>query len=250
MIDIDAFRSISYGLYLVSSRAEEESAGCTVNTFAQVTSDPLQVSVAVNKENHTASIIERSGAYTAVSLAQSASMELIGKFGFFCSRDVDKFEPFSVRTDGFGCPYVAEQAVARFSVKVTDSVDLGTHTLFIGVVVEAEILSDEEPMTYAYYHAVKGGKTPPKASSFIADRVGDAAAGRVDANDGSGSTASQGDGAGSFSAVDASTAKREGVRYGWRCTVCGHVEEVDELPDDFTCPICGVGKEMFERIEL
>lgn len=249
MIDIDAFRSISYGLYLVSSRAEGESAGCTVNTFAQVTSDPLQVSVAVNKENHTASIIERSGAYTAVSLAQSASMELIGKFGFFCSRDVDKFEPFSVRTDGFGCPYVAEQAVARFSVKVTDSVDLGTHMLFIGTVVEAEVLSDEEPMTYAYYHAVKGGKTPPKASSFIADRVGGAAVEGDGASGGSASAALQGDGAGSFSTADAST-KRAGVRYGWRCTVCGHVEEVDELPDDFTCPICGVGKEMFERIEL
>lgn len=31
------------------------------------------------------------------------------------------------------------------------------------------------------------------------------------------------------------------------CTVCGHVEEVkgDELPDDYICPLCGVGKDLF-----
>ena len=39
-------------------------------------------------------------------------------------------------------------------------------------------------------------------------------------------------------------------KYGWRCTVCGHIEYVDELPDDFVCPVCGVGKDMFERVEL
>lgn len=231
MIDVNAFRSISYGLYLIASHGDGGRAGCTVNTFTQVTSDPLQVSVAVNKDNHTASIIEQAGRYTAVSLSQDASMDLIGKFGFFCSRDVDKFEPFAVETDASGCPYIAEQAVARFSVEVTDSVDLGTHMLFIGTVVEAERLSDDEPMTYAYYHAVKGGKTPPKASSFIADRIEDAvppsAFGDADAHE------------------DAPK-----IRYGWRCTICGHVEEVDELPDGFSCPICGVGKELFEKIEL
>lgn len=39
-------------------------------------------------------------------------------------------------------------------------------------------------------------------------------------------------------------------QYGWRCKVCGHIERVDELPDDFVCQLCGVGKEQFERIEL
>ena len=217
MIDVTAFRSISYGLYLIASQADGLMSGCTVNTFAQVTSDPLQVSVTVNKENCTASVIQQSGTYTAVCLSQNASMDLIGKFGFFCSRDVDKFGPFAVERDELGNPYVAEQAVARFTVKVTGSLDLGTHILFVGTVVEAETISDDEPMTYAYYHMVKGGKTPPRASSFVADREEAAA----------------------------ST-----IRYGWRCTICGHIEEVDELPDDFVCPICGVGKEMFERIEL
>ncbi|WP_139653502.1 flavin reductase [Raoultibacter phocaeensis] len=216
MLDTNAFRSISYGLYLVSSYVDGKAAGCTVNTFAQVTSDPLQVSVAINKENHTASVICEAGMYTAVSLSQNASMELIGRFGFFCSRDVDKFESYSVQADGYGFPYIAEQTVARFTVQVSDSIDLGTHLLFIGTVIEAEILSDDKPMTYAYYHSVKGGKTPPKASSYLGETA------------------------------EAS----ETPRIAWRCTVCGHIEEVDELPEDFICPVCGVGRELFERIEL
>ncbi|MBR3383624.1 MAG: rubredoxin [Atopobiaceae bacterium] len=37
----------------------------------------------------------------------------------------------------------------------------------------------------------------------------------------------------------------------FRCVVCGHIEEtpLEELPEDFTCPICGVGRDMFEKID-
>ncbi|MEG0324409.1 MAG: flavin reductase [Raoultibacter sp.] len=223
---------MTYGLYLVSSRTEEQAAGCTVNTFGQVASNPPQVSVSINKENHTAKVIQETKMYTAVSLTESASMDLIGKFGFFCSCDVDKFEPFAVETDALGLPYVAEQANARFTVKVTDSVDLGTHILFIGTVVESEVLSREEPMTYAYYHTVKGGKTPPKAVSYVADETPST----------------------SVASATAAQAFQQGEepqgRVAWRCTICGHIEEVDELPEDFTCPLCGVGKELFERLVL
>lgn len=39
-------------------------------------------------------------------------------------------------------------------------------------------------------------------------------------------------------------------RYRWRCTRCGYTVDADELPEDFICPICGAGREEFERIEL
>lgn len=35
---------------------------------------------------------------------------------------------------------------------------------------------------------------------------------------------------------------------GWVCTVCGHVYEGDELPEDYICPICKHGKEDFTRL--
>ena len=32
----------------------------------------------------------------------------------------------------------------------------------------------------------------------------------------------------------------------WICTMCGYIYYGDEIPDDFKCPICGVGKEYFK----
>ena len=67
-----------------------------------------------------------------------------------------------------GSPYSPEHACALLACQLVDTVDVGTHLLFIGDVVDAQKLSDEEPLTYAYYHAVLKGKTPPKASSYQA----------------------------------------------------------------------------------
>lgn len=206
MIDLKAFFHMSYGLYLISSRDGDTVAGCTVNTLAQVTAEPVRMTVAVNKDNYTAEVIRRSGLFTGVALAQSATMELIGAFGFHSSRDYDKFGPFRTAEDENGVPYVAEQTVARFSCKVIDQVDLGTHILFVGEVLSAERLGDGEPMTYAYYHKVKNGVTPPKASTYQPEA---------------------------------------GAKKGFRCTVCGYILEADTLPADFICPICKQGADKF-----
>ena len=228
MIDQTAFFSLSYGLYVISSKDADRAAGCVANTFQQVTSSPMQVSVALNKENATTGVIRAAGRFSATCLAQDAPMELIGTFGFHCSTDVDKFAACETALDAAGVPYVAEQCVARFSVRVVQAVNLGTHILYIGEVEEAAKVCAGDPMTYAYYHQVKGGKTPPKASSYLPDAP-DAAPAVPAAQDGG----------------DAPK-----PRYAWRCTVCGHIEYGDELPDDFACPVCSVGPDMFERVEL
>lgn len=223
-MDKSAFHSLTYGMYVVSSLRDGKPVGCVANTFAQVTSSPAQASIALSKDNFTTQGIRETGAFEVVVLSQAASMELIGAFGFHSSADTDKFTGFEAETSKQGVPYVTEGGCSRFSVKVSQEVDLGSHVLFIGEVVDAETLSKEEPMTYAYYHQVKGGKTPPKAPSF---------------NEGDGGDA---------------TAKAEdpaaGRTFAWQCTICGHIEYVDELPEDFVCPICGVGRDLFERIEL
>ena len=155
MIDQTAFFSLSYGLYIVGATDGERRAACVANTFQQVTSSPLQVSVALNKENATTDVILDSGRFTVSCLAQDATMELIGTFGFRCSTDLDKFASCETGVDAAGVPFVAEQCVARFSVRVVQAVNLGTHILYIGEVEEAEKLCAGDPMTYAYYHLVR-----------------------------------------------------------------------------------------------
>lgn len=226
MIDKTAFYRLSYGLYIITTEADGVAAGCVCNTFQQVTSDPLQVSVALNKGNATTDAISSAGRFAVSVLSQDATMELIGMFGFRSSTDVDKFAGFDVARDEAGVPYVAEQAVARFSAHVVAELDLGSHILFVAEVDEAEPLAAGDPMTYAYYHAVKGGKTPPKASSYL----GDAEPAAQPASD--------------------AGAEPGKARVAWRCTICGHIEYVDELPEDFECPVCGMGREVFEKIEV
>ena len=165
-MDLSAFFKMSYGLYVVSAEADGQRAGCVINTAVQVTSQPPRVSVAVNKENVTAGVIEAAGAFTVTAIDKTADMPYIGNFGFRSSDTYDKFEKYGCEASAVGSPYSPEHVCALLACRLVDTVDVGTHLLFIGEVVDAQVLSDEEPLTYSYYHAVLKGKTPPKASSY------------------------------------------------------------------------------------
>lgn len=258
MIDSSAFHSLSYGLYVIGTTGADGDAGCIANTFQQVTSSPFQVSVALNNDNVTTGRVLESGRFTAACLSEEASMELIGRFGFHTSADTDKFDGVAHEKDAAGVPYVTESSCAWFSARVVNSMNLGTHTMIVGEVEEAGTLDSDAPMTYAYYHMVKGGKTPPKASSFI---PGDADASPAPSDAAQAISAEAGAAAArtvehASAAVEAEAAcegaAAGGATTGWRCKVCGYIVPgyPDGLPADFTCPCCGVGPEMFEPVEL
>ena len=210
-MDLQSFFKMSYGLYVVSSKADGKLGGCIVNTLSQVTAEPVRLSVAINKENYTTELIRKSGCFTGAVLGKDAPLSLIGQFGFHSGREIAKFDNVSYKEDAQGCPYPTDHMVAYYSCKVEQEVDLGTHVLFVGQALEAEALSAEEPMTYAYYHTVKKGTTPKNAPSYKGD-----------------------------------AALAENAGESWRCTVCGYIHE-GPLPDGFVCPICGVGPESFEK---
>lgn len=253
MIDNKAFHTLSYGLYVISAKdGNGKDVGCIVNTFAQVASNPPMVSVSLNKENTTTRAILETKQFNASVLSERATMELIGCFGFKSSYEIDKYAEVEHRICGRGIPYVTQDCVARFSVDVVESMEAATHIVFIGNVIESEVLSDEAPMTYAYYHSVLRGKTPPKAASYDAeDVVPDAVVASpavVAASEVAQAAAEVA--AGTAEAADAVTdAVASGMpRVGWQCTMCGYIVEMEELPEDFHCPICGMGREFFERI--
>lgn len=236
-MDTSAFFTLNYGVYIISSKdAKGNYAGCIANTFQQVTSKPLQVSVVLNKDNCTTQYILETRKFTASVLTESATMEQIGTFGFHSSKDTNKFEATPFKTNEYDIPAVTHNTAAIFYVNVENTVDVGSHIIFIGQVEDAEVVSNDKPMTYAYYHNVLKGKTPPKASSYHDDASAEVISA---ANTNNSDSSSQ-------SNLNESAKKR----IGWRCTLCGYIVEADELPPDFTCPICGVTRDMFERIEL
>ena len=162
-MDEKALYKITYGMYVLTAQADGQSSGCVVNTLQQVTAEPVRLAVTVNKENLTCELMEKSGHFAAVALDQRTDMMLIGRFGFRSGRDFAKFEGIEA-----GMPYPLQAVCAHYSCKIEQTLDLGTHMMFVGVAEESEILSEEEPLTYSYYRNVIKGKTPKSAPSYQA----------------------------------------------------------------------------------
>jgi flavin reductase (DIM6/NTAB) family NADH-FMN oxidoreductase RutF len=167
-MDRRAFYKIGYGIYIVASGKEGKYGGQIANTVFQVTSEPATVAVSINKQNYTHGLIVASGNFTVSVLEEATPMTLIGRFGFKSGGDTDKFADTQVKTGITGIPVVTENATASFEAEVIGSMDCGSHTIFLGRVIESEVLSDAEPMTYAYYQKVKGGKAPKNAPTYQA----------------------------------------------------------------------------------
>ncbi len=153
-MDNNAFFKIGYGLYIVTAHDSGKDNGCIVNAVMQVTNTPNRLSFAINKQNLTTEMISRTKAFNLSVLCHGATFEQFKRFGFQSGRDVNKFEtyPFVKRTEN-GVLYVTEHTNAYFSGVVTETIDLGTHLLFIADVTEAEILSDKPTVTYDFYQA-------------------------------------------------------------------------------------------------
>ena len=148
-----ALFSIGYGVYALSANNDGDDNACIVNTVQQVTSSPLQITVAINKANRTHDMIKASGKFNVSVLTQSTPFSVIERFGFQSGKTADKFIGFdSAKRSANGVLYLSEYSNAFLSGSVTSIIDLGTHTLFIAEVTEAEVLSSDETLTYSYYH--------------------------------------------------------------------------------------------------
>lgn len=148
----EAMYKLTYGLFVLTTKSGGKDNGCIINTAIQAASAPNQMSIAVNKANHTHDMIRESGVFNVSVISQDADFELFKRFGFRSGRDVDKFEGFDgAATAPNGIPYIKEGTNAWFSVKVDREVDLGSHTMFIGEIADAEVLSETPSVTYVYY---------------------------------------------------------------------------------------------------
>ena len=151
-MDPRAMFSVSYGLYVLTAREDGRDNGCIINTLVQVTSTPNRVSITVNKQNHTHDMILRTGLFNVSMLSTEAPFAVFRHFGFQSGRDVDKFSGQPPRAAN-GLAYVMGVTNAYLSCSVFQTIDLGTHTMFLADVTGGEVLSSEPSMTYAYYHA-------------------------------------------------------------------------------------------------
>ena len=223
-----ALHKISYGLYIVTSGQDGKFNGQIANSMFQVTSDPATVAISINKQNYTHEFIKLSRKFVVSILSETTPMTFIGNFGFKSGRDFNKLQNVKIKTGTTKVPIVLENTVSYIEVELEKELDCGTHTIFVGKIVDCDVVNDAEPMTYAYYQNVKGGKSPKTAPTYVKN--------------------------------EASAASHASASYV--CSVCGYVyDEVkgdpdngiapgtkfEDLPQTWTCPVCGADKSKFEK---
>jgi len=232
-VDLAALNVLTYGLYVLTARDGDQRNGCIVNTVVQVAGEPCQVSVSVSKANLTHESIARTGQFAVSVLEQQTPLSFIGTFGFHSGRDYDKFAHAQYRDGMTGCPLLVEYTLAVIEGKVRTTVDCGSHTIFIADVVASELVRAGVPLTYAYYHEIKGGKTGKNAPTYAA----------------------------SMASKSVESVERNKEMKKYVCQVCGYVYDpaagdpdsgvpagtpFEKLPEDWVCPVCGASKDQFE----
>ncbi len=151
-MDTKVLFNIGYGLYVLTANEDGRDNGCIINTVMQVTSDPCQIAIAVNKRNYTTGMIQKTKKFNISILAESAKFSIFEHFGFHSGRDSDKFADFlDTKRSPNGVLYITQNTNSFMSAYVQQEIDLGTHIMFIAQLVAAETLSDEPAATYTYY---------------------------------------------------------------------------------------------------
>ena len=150
-MDNTALFKLSYGLYVLSARQDGKDNACIINTAGQITDDPKRIQITVNKQNLTHDMILATGEFNVSILSQDAVFWVFQHYGFQSGRDTDKFAMIPESRTPNGIRYVEGCTNAVISGKVINSVDCGSHTLFIAEVTEAQVLSNDPSMTYQYY---------------------------------------------------------------------------------------------------
>ena len=231
MLDQKTLYKIPYGLYVICSRKGKKINGQIANSLFQVTSKPITLAVSVNKKNLTHEYINSSKVFSASILCQNTPMSFIGTFGFKSGREVNKFEGIHYKLGKTKAPITLENCTGYLEARVINQISIGTHTIFIGEVVDAQVLSQEKVLTYEHYHYKKGGKSPKNAPTY------------------------QGNG-------EKKKQKEVTKMDRYVCTVCGYVYDPEkgdpdngvapgtkfkDVPNDWVCPICGAKKSAFKK---
>jgi len=172
LFDPSALYQIGYGLYLLTTRDGSRDNGCIVNTVMQVTSTPVVVAVAVNKQNYTCGIIRKTGEFNINSLTEDTPFEVFRHFGYQSGRDTDKFAGCTPDRSKNGLIVLPKHTRGFLSLSVQSETDLGTHVMFLCSPTDGELLSDTETVSYSYYQKnIKPRPSQPEKKKGFVCRI-------------------------------------------------------------------------------
>lgn len=150
MKNIKITRKITQGMYVLTTNG----GGCMVDAVSQVSAgeSPL-IAVSVMKKNYTNELLKKNDKFALSVLGMNVNSEIIKTFGMNSMRDINKFE--KIKTTEIEGIKTIDDSLGYMVCEIIDSIDNETHTLFIGRLIEADVLKEEEAMSYSYYQEHK-----------------------------------------------------------------------------------------------
>jgi flavin reductase (DIM6/NTAB) family NADH-FMN oxidoreductase RutF len=132
---------IPNALALVGSRAGDERNAMTTSWITQLSMEPVLIGVGVDNSAVTRRLIAEGGCFT-VNLWDATDTRPFVKFSKPATYDDGQLNGRAVHEAVTGAP-VFDEAIAHLDCEVRHTLDLGSHTLFVGEVVDAGIRDDE-----------------------------------------------------------------------------------------------------------
>ena len=162
--DLETLDNISYGMYIITTKNEEENVGCLANVVMQITAEPIRFSVCLNHNNYTNECLKLSKEVAINILPQDIKPLIIGTFGYKSSRDVNKFENIDYQIID-NLPVINE-SLGYIIGEVEEQFEFGTHTLFIIRPHQIKKLNNKVPLTYDYYKNVLKGRVSKNSPTY------------------------------------------------------------------------------------
>ncbi len=207
-VDTNVLFKITHGLYLAGAADGDRLVGSVVDSVMVAEAHPFQIMVSMGKNSATAQAVRKTQLMSLSVLGRDTPAAVIKTFGMRSSRDTDKWATIPHQMMQ-GVP-VQTDAVAGLILKIAAVFETANHFVFLGDVVRTISENMGPVLTYADYQAT----LKPKEGKMAEE-------------------------------------KQEPKQEKWVCTVCGYVYEGGEpfelLPDDYVCPVCGLGKDVFEK---
>ncbi|MDR1194677.1 MAG: flavin reductase [Peptococcaceae bacterium] len=239
-MDKTALYQLTHGVYIVGVKMEKGFGGCVVDAVAQITSgEPPVLILSSMRKNLTNTLIKEAGEFTLSVLGETVDPFAVGNFGLRSGREADKWACVPHRVKD-GLPTL-DGAVAYARCRVTEAREFPTHTAFFCEVVDAwKGEKPDRPLIYGDYQKNMRDAAVAALRKFAASSSAPASAPSPVSAPSAPSPAQP--------ASPPQTAQGE----KWRCEICGYVYDGDipfsQLPADWTCLVCGVAKDQFEKI--
>lgn len=155
-----ALFNLGYGLYVITSNDGTKDNAMICNTVMQVTDNPKRIAVCINKQSWSHDVIRKSGIMNINCISTDAPFAIFERFGYASGRSINKFENEKLLRSDNGLAVLTDYVNAYISLKTEQYIDLETHGMFICSIMQAQVISDKDTMTYTYYQ--KNVKPRPK----------------------------------------------------------------------------------------